>query len=167
MEFYSHLQTGKADFAFILNQKINSPYIHNYFQLPIRIGIYASPKNSSLNKSVIDISDFEQIPLLLTGIGCPYREAFLSLLEDATISPYIVLETSSLQVIKEMAICGIGVCVLPEIAVSKELKSKSLISLPLPFDITLNASLLSHKDKILSSHQKEFIKTLVAQVTLS
>jgi len=39
---------------------------------------------------------------------------------DASITPKIVLETSSLEVIKQAVLSGLGICVLPQFSVQKE-----------------------------------------------
>ena len=92
-----------------------------------------------------------------TGHGCCYREMFEQEMMEHSVFPHIVLETSSIQVIKESAMSGLGLCVLPEFMVKKEMESGRLVKIPYGPNCDISIQLIYHKDKWLSDNMKDFI----------
>ena len=81
-------------------------------------------------KERVEIRDFSGIPFIFTGHGCCYRGMFEREMTEHSVFPHIVLETSSIQVIKESAMSGLGLCVLPEFTVKEEMESGRLVKIP-------------------------------------
>ena len=162
--FYDSLVTGQADIAYTLQQEVSQPYVKELLISPEIIGSYAIPEYPLAKKKSLTTHDFNGIPLILTGAGCCYRAAFLNELLSSNVTPNIILETSSLQVIKEMTLSGIGVCVLPQMAVIKELKEGKLIQLPYEMNYGFASQLMIHKDKVCSTSLQDF--TDFAQIAL-
>ena len=82
-------------------------------------------------------------------------------LEGNGISPNIVLETSSKEVLKQFAKGGFGVAFIPEMAAEKEIKDGKLK--PLIWkgtDFPVYSQILIHKDK----HQNKAIIRLVDHI---
>ena len=105
--------------------------------------------------------DLKDVPLLLTGHNCNFRHMLLTDLEDNGISPKIVLETSSKEVLKQFAEGGFGVAFIPEMAAEKEIKDGKLK--PLIWkgtDFPVYSQVLIHKDK----HQNKAISRLVDHI---
>ena len=76
---------------------------------------------------------------------------------EHSVFPHIVLETSSIQVIKESAMSGLGLCVLPEFTVKEEMESGRLVKIPYSPNCDISIQLIYHKDKWLSNNMKDFI----------
>ena len=82
-------------------------------------------------------------------------------LEGNGISPNIVLETSSKEILKQFAAGGFGVAFIPEMAAEKEIKDGKLK--PLTWkgtDFPVYSQILIHKDK----HQSKAIESLVEHI---
>lgn len=151
-DFLTLLTNNTADLVYILETPIVNPYLCCFSSRKEPIHVYAAP-DSPFSK----IRNFSDVPLLLTGEGCCYRRAFLKNLKESGIVPRIVLETGSLQIIKEMTLYGIGVCVLPEMAVSREVEQGLLVKLPSPVNCNIFSQLLYHKDKYISPAMQAFL----------
>lgn len=80
-------------------------------------------------KKTLSVQDFNDTPMILTGHGYCYRTMFESDLSIFRISPKIVLETGSIHVIKQTVLSGLGLAILPELAVQNELEIGSLVKL--------------------------------------
>lgn len=159
--YYTYLQNGSADFAFIIEDEPCNVYSNILYTFPLNLGLFISPNNPHSKKDIKNIADIENIPLLLTWVGCPYRKTFLKVMNDANVVPNIALETGSAQALKEMAIAGLGICVLPNIVVKREVSDGKLIPFHFPANISINASIITHKDKILSTYAKSLIHALM------
>ena len=86
------------------------------------------------------------------------EDDFENILRDAGITPNVALETGSVQAIKQFTMSGLGICLLPQVAVSQEVESKKLI--PLNWagqDFGIISQVIYHKDKWKSPALKEFI----------
>jgi DNA-binding transcriptional LysR family regulator len=59
--------------------------------------------------------------LLFSEVDCAYRRSFEQILDQKRIRPGAVLEFSSTAAIKQSVRAGIGITVLPQIAVAEEL----------------------------------------------
>ena len=79
-------------------------------------------------------------------------------LEKHGISPKIVLETSSKEILKQFAINGLGVAFIPDITAETEVKDGKLKRLTWKGDdFPIYSQVLIHKDK----HQNKAINGLV------
>lgn len=157
-EFIPNLANGSIDIAYCIGYKLESEALVEVLAMPEPVTILAYHGHPLLNKSKVIPNDFENIPLLLTGNGCCYRGSFLKSLSELHITPRIIMETDSIQAIKQAAISGLGICVLPEIAASEEISSGRL--LPLPYstdDFPIVSQMLYHKDKWMSPALSAFI----------
>lgn len=158
-EFLPGLSVGTIDIAFAIGARIGVKYVKEALELPETIQVLACPGHPLSKRRDLQPDDFEKEALLLTGRDCCYRGAFMKRLADANINPRIVLETDSIQVIKQAAMSGLGICVLPAIAVTEEVGKGKLI--PLDFntgDFLIVSQLLYHKDKWISPALHEFMR---------
>ncbi|HYN90021.1 MAG TPA: substrate-binding domain-containing protein, partial [Ardenticatenaceae bacterium] len=89
--------------------------------------------------------------LLLTEQGCNYRSLFERALNAAGVYPSTTLEFGSVEAIKQCVMAGMGITVLPAVAVAAEVAQGRLVALPWadrPLDMV--TQMLWHKDKWLS-----------------
>ncbi len=118
--------------------------------------LLAYPGNPLINK--VFLKDIENESLILTETGCSYRAAFERILKDSGIKPNITLETGSVQAIKQFTMSGLGITVLPQVAVKSEVNAKKLI--PLNWagsELNIISQVIYHKDKWISPALREFI----------
>jgi len=98
--------------------------------------------------------------LLLSRVDCSYRRILEQILQELRCEPKMVLEFNSVAAIIECVAAGLGVTLLPEIAVRRELGLKTLVTLPWSeINIDVAQLMIWHKEKWLSPIMKGFMDT--------
>ena len=141
---------NSIDMALTIGNSMEHPALNCLYQKKEPILILAAPTHLLAAKNTLTAKDFSDQPFILTGPGCDYRNRFLQDMHSQDVSFPILLETGSIQALKEMAISGLGLCVLPALSVKKELECRELVSLPYPTDYPIYSQLFSHKAKWMS-----------------
>lgn len=146
------------DLAFILDKPLRNPSFVTVLQLDEPIAAFAAPGHPLTERHAVSIADLSGMSFILTGKDCCYRKQLESILAQAGVTPKIVLETGSIQVLKQMAVSGLGICVLPVSAVSREIRCGQLVPIrcSLPFD--MQSQLILHKDKWRSEYLEAFLR---------
>jgi DNA-binding transcriptional LysR family regulator len=99
--------------------------------------------------------------LLLTEAGCSYRTKLDELLSVMSIRPESITEFSSVEAIKECVSLGMGLGLLPEIVVDRELSRKQIVSLAwIGTEMGIATHVVWHKDKWISPALGAFISLL-------
>ncbi|GKU84135.1 LysR family transcriptional regulator [Niallia sp. NCCP-28] len=114
-----HLMEGLLDVAFIMD--ISKPegslsvekLVKEEFKMVVATN-YA--------KQILLLDDLKDETLLLTETGCSYRMMLESSLKSAGVYPLDKIEFSSIEAIKQCVIAGLGVALLPEMVVKKDIK---------------------------------------------
>lgn len=156
-DFATFLANNTIDIAFALDAPISNPNINIALQIDETICAFASPEHPLAKKHKVSICDFSNHRLVLTGKDCCYRKMFERDLLEAAVTPKIVLETGSIQVIKQTVLSGLGICILPLLTVQKELDNKDLIKINYETNYKIASQLIYHKDKWISQNLKDFI----------
>src|SRR6185295_4010939 len=90
---------------------------------------------------------------------CTYRQLFERMLNTAGVCPGTHTEVNSVEAIKQCAIAGLGIALLPEITVSREIARGELVTLPwYKPELSISTLMVWHKEKWLSPALKAFIK---------
>ncbi|TCP53432.1 DNA-binding transcriptional LysR family regulator [Tumebacillus sp. BK434] len=158
--FHADLQSVLAqelDAAVVLELPIESPHLVSEVLQAEQILILAAPDHPLAQQDLVRPADFEQESLLLTETDCRYRQLFEQALGKAGVHPLRKTEFSSVEAIKQCAIGGLGIAVLPEMSVAADIEQGRLQ--PLEFDgpeIVLYTQLVRHKDKWLSPALQAF-----------
>lgn len=89
--------------------------------------------------------------LLFSKVDCSYRRMFQRLLDEHGVRYEKQLEFYSVEVMKRCVAAGIGIAILPEIAVAEEVSRKKLILLPWgDGELEVAVLMIWHKDRWLS-----------------
>ncbi|MCD1261651.1 LysR family transcriptional regulator [Paenibacillus athensensis] len=88
--------------------------------------------------------------LIVTEQSCIYRSLFEKLLRERRIAYRLVFELASLEAIKQCVRSGLGIALLPAIAVQQELTQGTLSAIPLADDLHIELQLVRHPGKWLS-----------------
>lgn len=126
-----------------------------------RLVFIAAPKHSLGARKRIAPHDLIARTLLLTSANCGYRKKLDQVLSVMSIRPESITEFSSVEAIKECVSLGMGLGLLPEIVVAKELAHKQLTGLAWggpAMDIATHV--VWHKDKWISPALGAFISVL-------
>lgn len=160
-EYVSSLENNDVDILFALGARLRPPNCRVLATRKEPVSVCASPDHPLTRKKRVEIGDFAKYPVLLTGKECCYRDAFLRRLESEYVYPMIAMETYSIQALKQAAVNGIGICVLPNMAVADEVERNALVPLPVKsIDWGVVSQVLYHKDKWLSPALKGFFSFL-------
>lgn len=150
------LSQNSVDLAFVLDAPVNQTHLINHISNLVPVGLFSVPEHPIVKRKSLSLEQLSGERFILTGPGCCYRTQFEQLMQDI---PYtIALETSSLQSIKELTLSGFGICLLPVMAVQRELQQHQLVQLPISLDIAVYSQLLLHKDKWISPEVHAFLE---------
>jgi DNA-binding transcriptional LysR family regulator len=115
---------------------------------PEPVWVLAAPDHALVGGESVVPSNLAQMNLLLTETGCCYRSLFERVLSRASVYPATTLEFSSIEAVKQCVMTGLGLTVLPAVAVSAELSQGRLLKLPwIGPDLTVVTHMVWHKDK--------------------
>lgn len=159
-EAVTALSNNALDVAFTIGRPIVHDQMTCSLEIPEPLAVLAAPSHLLTHKKRLTRDDLISQSLVLTGMGCHYRKAFLDRLELVE-QPRIALETGSIQAIKQACISGLGICVLPSVAVMSEVESGQLKVLDYDCsDIHMVSQMIHHKDKWMSSGLIAFMEII-------
>lgn len=158
-DFRHYLKNNIIDVAFSLGTKIDSEEFISEIEFDEEMVLLAYPGHHLIGKDEIFPKDIENEPLILTEMGCSYRAAFENILNEYNVKPNLVLETGSVQAIKQFTMSGLGITLLPKVAVKDELESGRMVALKWAGpEFGIISQILYHKDKWISPALHAFLK---------
>ncbi len=152
------LRENQVDIAFIMGQKINAPEFIAELELPEPLVLLAIPGHPLTIKKHVYPEDIADYTIIVSERGCSFRNLFQKSLDDAGVTPKSIMETGSIQAIKQLTMSGLGITLLPRIAVEEELNRKQLAELHwdgTPFNLV--TQMIYHRDKWISAALRAFI----------
>ena len=159
-ETRARLMDGVLDIAFITdvlkpgNAVTMEPLVKEDMKM------VSSPDHPLLTKHTVLPADLEQETLLLTQLGCSYRVILEEIFLDAGVYPYNIVEFVSIEAMKQCVISGLGIAVLPAMAVEREIKAGRLNELAWQWsDKQIYTQLAWHQDKWISPPLQAFIES--------
>ncbi|MBK1811472.1 LysR family transcriptional regulator [Clostridium sp. YIM B02505] len=158
-DFRHFLRDNFIDVAFSLGTRIEANDFITEISLDEPMLLLAASGHPLLEKKEILPEDIAKESLILTELGCSYRAVFENILNSYNLKANVVLETGSVQAIKQFTMSGLGITLLPKVAVDEELNQGRLV--PLNWvgpDFGIVSQVLYHKDKWLSPALKAFLK---------
>ena len=142
------LLDGTADAALALGEMTIPPSLA-IMSLPREpLVVIAPPEHPLAESPCVGPADLENEPVLLTEGACGYRSLFERSLAGAGVHPASTLEFTSVEAIKQCVMAGLGIAVLPEMAVHEELAHGRLVALRWSEpDFAVESYFVWHKDK--------------------
>lgn len=125
------LLNGKLDLAFAIGQAVRSDRLSATFVASEEVLLVAAPGYIS-PAAELTLEDIGRQQILLTGQHCSFRRLFDQMLHAARFQLNSTLELASMEAIKQCALAGMGLAVVPRMAVAAELVAKKLVALPWP-----------------------------------
>ncbi|MFJ7407028.1 MULTISPECIES: LysR family transcriptional regulator [unclassified Lysinibacillus] len=149
------LMEGLLDIAFIMDESKPDGSLKVERLIKEELKLVASPNQS---KSDFSIDDLKHETLLLTEAGCSYRNMFEESLNSLGIYSLDKIEFASIEAIKQCVVAGLGVALLPEMVVKKDIEEGRMEELPWKYSIPpLYTQIAWHKDKWITPPLGEFI----------
>ncbi|MFE0133548.1 LysR family transcriptional regulator [Streptomyces sp. NPDC059037] len=108
--------------------------------------------------------DLAAVQLVGTEPGCPYRDLFEDELRERNGAPPPFMEFGTIEATKRGVAGGLGVALLPRMAVRDELASGVLVALPWEPPFVLHTQLAWRSGKRLPAHVRLFIEQTVRLV---
>lgn len=150
-----HLMEGLLDVAFIMDERKPEGSLIVEELIKEELKLVVTPNQP---KSAFSIDDLKNETLLLTEAGCSYRNMFEESLNSFGIYPLDKIEFASIEAINQCVIAGLGVALLPEMVVKKDIKEGRLKELPWKSSASpLYTQIAWHKDKWMTPPLNEFI----------
>lgn len=145
------LRKGVLDLAFVLAYEVVSRDMRSECLGVEELALVAAPGHPLARHTLLGPADLEGVPLLFATSDCSYRRTFEGILVEAGVTPEIAVECGSVAAVEAYVAAGLGLTILPEVAVREACRTGRLVRLPWG-DGPLEAAVLMlwHKDKWLS-----------------
>lgn len=157
------LRTGITDVAFLLADSIPFAELKTELLRIEPLVIVASPDHFLAKQSVVHTRDLTDQSILLPKHDCSYKMVFEQILTEEKVDAATFIELNSIEAIKQCVIKGIGVTLIPMMAVAQEIDQQKLTILPWSEEPLETAILMIwHKDKWLSPTLQAFMDTVKA-----
>ena len=151
---------GIVDVTFVLEESLQAGGL---VVEPLRrepLLVLAYPEHPLTQLSQVRPADLEGESVLLTELGCSYRNVFRRVLAAVGVHPNENMEMHSVEAIKQWVMAGMGITVLPEVAVTHEIAQGQLVALPWNEpDFAVTTHMLWHKEKWQSPALSAFLST--------
>lgn len=158
-DFRNLLRKNMMDLAFLLEKKPHDSDLVCQFLWPEPVVMVASRQHPLTSCSCIEVKDLRNHTLILTESGSNYQSVLKETLAKASVQPQSILEIGQIEILKQFVSDGLGITLLPQAAVQRDLDTGTLVALPWQGrDLNVSAHLVYHKDKWLSQAIRSFIK---------
>lgn len=148
------IEAGKVDLAFLIADPYHSRSLHVESLVREEMVVVAKPGHRLAGRRKISTVELGEETVLFTETDsdriCCYGTLFRGALRTAGAFPQRYLEFHSIEAIKKCAMSGVGIALLPAIAVQQELERGELVAIPWQQDMDISTQMAWHKDKWLS-----------------
>jgi DNA-binding transcriptional LysR family regulator len=153
------LRKGVTDLAFLLTESIQDADLELETLGFESIRIVARPDHPLATKPVVRTQDLAGETILLSKVDCSYRRTFQQILNKKRVRPGASLEFSSVAVIKQCVVEGVGITILPEVSIADDIDQGRLAALAWEEDNLEVATLMIwYKDRWLSPTLSAFME---------
>ncbi|MBA9026364.1 LysR family transcriptional regulator [Peribacillus huizhouensis] len=153
------LQEGLLDIAFIMDTSKPGDPLKIECLTQEKIKMVVAPNHRLLAKSEVRPKDLEYETFLLTELGCSYRTLLEDSLRSVEVYPQNKFEFGSIEAIKQCVMAGLGIAVLPEMAVESDIRLGKLKELAWINTLSpIFTQIAWHKDKWMTPPLEAFIE---------
>lgn len=152
------LREGDADIIFVLDEHKSETGFCGEKVIDEPFHLLVCPDHPLAARTALAIEDFHGETFLLTEKECSYHTFFDRSLSQKGMGAITELEFHSAEAIKECAKIGMGIAILPEMAVIGEVNRGELV--PLPWDLTATSfatQMFWHEEKWISPAIEAFL----------
>ncbi len=149
---------GVYDLAFIIGESISLKNLEVKFVSSVRLCFVSHPENGLARKEAAPLEDLASQLLLVNRTDCNYRRMLERIIADANVSPGAIMELNSVAATLACVAQGMGIAMVPDIAVEKEVRDGRLALLQMD-DGPIEAGILMiwHREKFISSVMAAFM----------
>ena len=154
------LRIGTVDLAFLFADTIGAKNLDSELLRIEPLAIVTHPGHPLAARKGVDFKDLAGQVLLLPKSDCGYRMVFEQTLVAERVTPATVIEMNSIEAIKRTITAGIGVTVIPEIAVRTEVEKGEVAKVCWVDELETGILMIRHKDKWRPPALESFMDTV-------
>ncbi|WP_235700096.1 LysR family transcriptional regulator [Clostridium senegalense] len=128
-EYEELLLDNQIDVAFCLDRLIKTSDFIVDLAIPESLVLLTSPNHPLTKLFKVYPEDIADHLFILAEEECSYRRTILAILNNLNLKPKSIMEIGSIQAMKQLAISGLGIILLPKITVKEELFKGELVEL--------------------------------------
>lgn len=151
------LRTGEIEAGFLLAMPLEFNDLHNAEVLMEPMAFVASPTSALAKRANLDLGDLAGQTLLLPKHDCAYRMKLQQDLMEAHVQPAAVIELNSVSSVVRCLQAALGVALLPERTVERELARRQLTKLRWHEPLQTSLYFIRHRDKPLIGAYGAFV----------
>ncbi|MFY0545555.1 LysR family transcriptional regulator [Brevibacillus sp. H7] len=160
-ELRQGVKDGTFDFVVVLDWLQTHPDLTCINLGEVELVVIAAPDHRLTQKQRVTATDFAGENWIFTEAGCSYRSMMEQVLRDADTPIETSLEFGSLEAIKQCVAYGLGIALVPRLAVMDEVEKGKLAVLPFSHpDIRVYKQLVYHKKKWMPQALRRFLDML-------
>ncbi|HLA45647.1 MAG TPA: LysR family transcriptional regulator [Aggregatilineales bacterium] len=149
---------GEVDVMFIMDNEFHAPGLEAALLRHEPVTLFTTPDHPLAKSPLVHPDDLEHETILLTEVGCTYRSIFEHELEMAGVFLSSEHQFGNIEVLKQSVLVGMGVGLLPEVVIARELAEGWLV--PLRWyrpDFTVETYIVWHGERWMSPALRAFI----------
>ena len=154
------LRIGIVDLAFLFADTIGAKNLECELLRVEPLAIVTHPSHPLATKKSVDFKDLEGQVLLLPKSDCGYRMVFEQELATEKVTPATLIEMNSIEAIKQTIIAGIGLTIIPEIAIRSDVAKGKIVKVCWKDDLETGVLMIHYKDKWRSPAVEAFMNTM-------
>ncbi len=143
----NELRIATVDLAFLFGESIGAKNLESEFLGSAPLCFVTHPGHPLTARGRADFRDLEGEVLLLPKSDCGYRMVLEQALATEKVTPAAVIEMNSIEAIKQTIMAGMGITVIPEIAVRAEVKDGRMARVAWVDDLETGILMIRYKDK--------------------
>ncbi|HET6356658.1 LysR family transcriptional regulator [Streptomyces sp.] len=151
------LRQGVYDIGFLMERETEHAGLETEVLTAEPLALVCAPTHPLADAAKLATVDLADIQLVGTEPGCPYRDLFEEELRRRNGAPPPFMEFGTIEATKRGVAGGLGVALLPRMAVREELASGTLLALPWEPPFQLYTQVAWREGKRLPRHVRLFI----------
>ncbi|MBN2530983.1 MAG: LysR family transcriptional regulator [Deltaproteobacteria bacterium] len=152
------LRSGEIDAGFLFAMTVESVDLCNTEVWTETLAYVASPKSDLAKKDNLTIHDLTGQTILLPRHDCAYRMQLQQAIAEAHVDTAAIIELNSTKAVVQCLKAGIGVTLLPERAVAREITAQQLVKLHWHEPTVASLIFIRHRDKPLTGAYGAFVE---------
>lgn len=156
------VEVGKVDVAFVLDGPVEAPGLSVEPLVEEGVTVIAPAAHRLASFTSVSARDLSGETVLLPEApesGCAYRGQFERQLSAADVAPPEKMEFQSIEAVKQCVAAGMGVSVLPGVAVNADLRDGKLAALEWNESFEVLTQMVWHEERWMSPALKAFLET--------
>ncbi|NUK02170.1 LysR family transcriptional regulator [Streptomyces lunaelactis] len=158
------LRQGVYDIGFLMERETVHTGLETEVLTAEPLVLVCAPTHALAGEAKLTTVDLSEVQLVGTEPGCPYRDLFERELRESTGTPPPFMEFGTIEATKRGVAGGLGVALLPRMAVRQELATGVLVALPWEPPFQLHTQVAWREGKRLPRHVRLFIDETVRLV---